>query len=84
MKKYPQRFSMFHVKDFHLPPNVSFTTHEEAKVTELGLDRSTTGRSLPGSRKPEDYACLRRAEAFDVPSQVSLKVNVDYMKNLSI
>ena len=36
MKKYPHRFSMFHVKDFHLPPNISFATHEDAKVTELG------------------------------------------------
>ncbi len=85
MKKYPQRFSMFHVKDFHLPPNISFATHEEAKVTELGrgsIDYRPIFAQAAENQKIT-HAFVEQ-EAFDIPWQESLKVDADYLKNLSI
>ncbi len=85
MKKYPQRFSMFHVKDFHLPPNISFATHEDAKVTELGrgsIDYRPIFAQAAENQKIT-HAFVEQ-EAFDIPWQESLKVDADYLKNLSI
>ena len=85
MKKYPRRFSMFHVKDFHLPPNISYATHEEAKVTELGRG-SIDYRPIfaqAGENQKITHAFVEQ-EAFDIPWQESLKVDADYLKDLSI
>jgi sugar phosphate isomerase/epimerase len=84
MKKYPQRFSMLHVKDFHLPPNISFATHEEAKVTELGrgsIDYRPIFAQAAENQKIT-HAFVEQ-EAFDIPWQESLKVDADYLKNLA-
>jgi sugar phosphate isomerase/epimerase len=84
MKKYPQRFSMFHVKDFHLPANISYATHEEAKVTELGrgsIDYRPIFAQAAENQKIT-HAFVEQ-EAFDIPWQESLKVDADYLKNLS-
>jgi sugar phosphate isomerase/epimerase len=85
MKDYPQRFSMLHVKDFHLPANISFATHEEAKVTELGrgsIDYRPIFRQAAENQKIA-HAFVEQ-ESFDIPWQESLKVDADYLKNLSI
>lgn len=85
MKKYPRRFSMFHVKDFHFPPNISFATHEEAKVTELGRG-SIDYRPIfaqAGENQKVAHAFVEQ-EAFDIPWQESLKVDADYLKDLFI
>jgi sugar phosphate isomerase/epimerase len=85
MKKYPYRFSMFHVKDFHLPPNISFATHEEAKVTELGrgsIDYRPIFAQAAENQKIT-HAFVEQEE-FDMPWKESLKVDADYMKNLTI
>jgi sugar phosphate isomerase/epimerase len=85
MKKYPQRFSMLHVKDFHLPPSISYATHEDAKVTELGrgsIDYRPIFRQAAENQKIT-HAFVEQ-EAFDIPWQESLKVDADYLKNLSI
>jgi sugar phosphate isomerase/epimerase len=85
MKKYPHRFSMFHVKDFHLPPNISFATHEEAKVTELGRG-SIDYRSIfaqAAANQKITHAFVEQEE-FDIPWKQSLKVDADYMNNLKI
>jgi sugar phosphate isomerase/epimerase len=84
MKKYPHRFSMFHVKDFHLPANISYATHEEAKVTELGrgsIDYRPIFAQAAENQKIT-HAFVEQ-EAFDIPWQESLKVDADYLKNLS-
>jgi sugar phosphate isomerase/epimerase len=85
MKKYPHRFSMFHVKDFHLPPNISFVTHEEAKVTELGrgsIDYRPIFAQAAENQKIT-HAFVEQEE-FDIPWHESLKVDAEYMKNLAI
>ena len=85
MKKYPQRFSMLHVKDFHLPPDISFATHEDAKVTELGrgsIDYRPIFAQAAENQKIS-HAFVEQ-EAFDMPWKESLKVDAEYMKNLTI
>ena len=85
MKKYPQRFSMFHVKDFHLPSNISFATHEDAKVTELGrgsIDYRPIFAQAAENQKIT-HAFVEQEE-FDMPWQESLKVDAEYMKKLTI
>ena len=85
MKKYPHRFSMLHVKDFHLPPNISYATHEEAKVTELGrgsIDYRPIFAQAAENQKIT-HAFVEQ-EAFDMPWKESLKVDAEYLKNLTI
>ena len=85
MKKFPNRFSMFHVKDFHLPTNISYATHEEAKVTELGrgsIDYRPIFAQAAENQKIT-HAFVEQEE-FDIPWMESLKVDADYMKKLTI
>jgi sugar phosphate isomerase/epimerase len=85
MKKYPHRFSMLHVKDFHFPPNISFATHEDAKVTELGrgsIDYRPIFAQAAENQKIT-HAFVEQEE-FDMPWKESLKVDAEYMKNLTI
>jgi sugar phosphate isomerase/epimerase len=84
MKRYPHRFSMFHVKDFHLAANASFATHDEAKVTELGrgsIDYRPIFAQAAESQKIT-HAFVEQEE-FDIPWHESLKVDADYLKNLT-
>ena len=85
MRKYPSRFSMFHVKDFHLPPNISYATHDDAKVTELGRG-SIDYRPIfaQAAQNQKITHAFVEQEAFDIPWKESLKVDADYMKKLTI
>jgi sugar phosphate isomerase/epimerase len=85
MKKYPNRFSMFHVKDFHLPPDISYKTAGQAKVTELGrgsIDYKPIFAQAAENQKIT-HAFVEQEE-FDIPWKESLKVDADYMKKLTI
>jgi sugar phosphate isomerase/epimerase len=85
MKKYPHRFSLFHVKDFHLPPNISFATHDQAKVTELG--RGSIDYRPIFAQAAENQKIMHafvEQEDFDIPWKESLKVDADYMKKLTL
>ena len=85
MKKYPHRFSMLHVKDFHLPPNISYATHEEAKVTELGRGSIDYRPIFAQAAKNQKIThAFVEQEEFDIPWQESLKVDADYLKSLTI
>jgi sugar phosphate isomerase/epimerase len=85
MQKYPYRFSMFHVKDFHLPSNISYATHDEAIVTELGRGSIEYGPIFAQAAKNQKIThAFVEQEAFDIPWQESLKVDADYLKNLKI
>ena len=85
MKKYPQRFSLFHVKDFHLPPNISVATHDDAKVTELGRGSIDYRPIFAQAAKNQKIThAFVEQEAFDIPWQESLRVDAEYVKNLSI
>jgi sugar phosphate isomerase/epimerase len=85
MKRYPHRFSMLHVKDFHLPPKISYATHEEAKVTELGRGSIDYRPIFAQAAKNQKIThAFVEQEEFDIPWQESLKVDADYLKNLTI
>jgi sugar phosphate isomerase/epimerase len=85
MKKYPHRISMLHVKDFHLPSNISFATHDEAKVTELGLGSIDYRPIFAQAAKNQKIThAFVEQEAFDMPWKESLKVDAEYLKNLTI
>ena len=85
MKKYPHRFSMLHVKDFHLPPDISYAKHEDAKVTELGRGSIDYRPIFAQAAKNQKIThAFVEQEAFDIPWQESLKADADYLKNLSI
>lgn len=85
MKKYPHRFSMLHIKDFQLPPNISYATHDDAKVTELGRGSIDYRPIFAQAAKNQKIThAFVEQEAFDIPWQESLKVDADYLKNLTI
>jgi sugar phosphate isomerase/epimerase len=85
MKEYPNRFSMFHVKDFHLPPDMSFAKHDEAKVTELGRGSIDYRPIFAQAAKNQKIRhAFVEQEEFDIPWKESLKVDADYMKNLTV
>lgn len=85
MKKYPHRFSMFHVKDFRLPSNISYATAEDAKVTELGRGSIDYRPIFAQAAKNQKIThAFVEQEAFDIPWKESLKVDADYVKKLSI
>lgn len=85
MNKYPHRFSMFHVKDFHVPPDISVAKHEEAKVTELGRGSIDYRPIFAQAAKNQQIThAFVEQEAFDIPWKQSLKVDADYLKGLTI
>ncbi|MBS1801288.1 MAG: sugar phosphate isomerase/epimerase [Acidobacteria bacterium] len=85
MKKYPHRFSMFHVKDFKLPANISYANHEEAKVTELGRGSIDYKPIFAQAAKNQKIMhAFVEQEAFDIPWKESLKVDADYLKALKV
>lgn len=85
MKKHPHRISMLHVKDFQLPPNISFATHDEAKVTELGRGSIDYLPIFAQAAKNQNIThAFVEQEEFDIPWKESLKVDAEYMKNLTI
>lgn len=85
LKKYPHRFSMFHVKDFRLPSNISLATHDQAKVTELGrgsIDyRPIFAQAAKNQKINHSFV---EQEEFDIPWKESLKVDAEYLNNLKV
>ncbi|WP_239461454.1 sugar phosphate isomerase/epimerase family protein [Occallatibacter savannae] len=85
MQKYPHRFSMFHVKDFHLPPDMTVAKHDEANVTELGRGSIDYRPIFAQAAKNQKIThAFVEQEAFDIPWQESLKVDATYLKNLTV
>lgn len=85
MQRYPYRFSMLHIKDFHLPPDISFATHDEAKVTELGRGSIDYRPIFAQAAKNQNIThAFVEQEGFDLPWRESLKVDADYLKHFTI
>lgn len=83
MKKHPYRFSMLHVKDFHLG-QPSAASGAEPKVTELGRGDIDYKPIMAQARKNQRIRhAFVEQEAFDVPWEESLKIDAAYMKSLS-
>jgi len=83
MQKHPYRFSMLHVKDFHLKEVAAGPAHEP-KVTELGRGDIDYKPVLAQAKKNQRIRhAFVEQEAFDVPWKESLKIDAEYMKMLS-
>lgn len=83
MQKHPHRFSMLHVKDFHLGEVAPGPDHEP-KVTELGKgDIDYKPVMAQASKNQTIRHAFVEQEAFDVPWKDSLKIDADYMKRLT-
>ena len=77
MQKHPYRFSMLHVKDFHL------SAPEHPKVTELGHGDIDYKPVMAQARKNQHIRhAFVEQEEFDMPWQQSLKIDAEYMKSL--
>lgn len=82
MQSNPHRFSMLHVKDFHLKEGS--TSPSDAKVTELGRGDVDYRPVLSQARKNQNIRHLFvEQEAFDMPWKESLKIDAEYMRALS-
>ncbi|HEX3570681.1 MAG TPA: sugar phosphate isomerase/epimerase [Acidobacteriaceae bacterium] len=83
MRNHPYRFSMLHVKDFHLKEGAVAPGHEP-KVTELGHGDIDYKPVIAAAKKNQRIRhAFVEQEAFDVPWQESLKIDADYMKKLT-
>ena len=81
MKKYPYRFTMLHVKDFHLN---DLGPNGQPKVTELGKGDIDYKPVLLQARKNQHIRHIFvEQEAFDVPWKESLKIDADYARSLT-
>jgi sugar phosphate isomerase/epimerase len=82
MQQYPYRFSMLHVKDFHL--GAASNPGQDAHVTELGRGDIDYEPVFAQARKNQRIRHeFVEQEAFDVPWQESLKIDADYIKKLT-
>jgi sugar phosphate isomerase/epimerase len=83
MQNHPKRFSMLHVKDFHLK-DVAPGPNHEPKVTELGRGDIDYKPVIAQAKKNQNIRhAFVEQEAFDVPWKESLKIDAEYMKRLS-
>jgi sugar phosphate isomerase/epimerase len=81
MRDHPNRFSMLHVKDFH----ITGPGQAGAKVTELGKGNIDYRPILEQAKKTQKVRHMFvEQEAFDMPWIESLKVDADYMNNLKV
>ena len=84
MREYPHRFSMLHVKDFHLSGAPDPERHE-VKVTELGRGSIDYKPIFAQAAKTQDIQhSFVEQEAFDMPWKESLKIDADYIRGLSV
>ena len=85
MQKYPNRFSMFHIKDFNFPPDMTIAEHDLAKVTELGRGSIDYRPIFAQAAKNQKIThAFVEQEAFDIPWQESLQVDAAYLNNLNV
>jgi sugar phosphate isomerase/epimerase len=83
MQRHPNRFSMLHVKDFHLK-DIEPGPNHEPKVTELGRGDIHYPPVIAQAKKNQTIRhAFVEQESFDVPWKESLQIDAEYMKRLS-
>ena len=83
MQRHPHRFSMLHIKDFHLK-DFAPGPKREPKVTELGRGDIDYQPVIAQAKKNQTIRhAFVEQESFDVPWKESLKIDAEYMKQLS-
>ena len=81
LKKYPNRISMLHVKDFKA--DKPLTTGKPPEPTELGQGVMDYHPIFQAASKANIKHCFVEQEGYDMPQNESLKIDADYMKKLS-
>lgn len=79
LKKYPQRISLLHVKDFKLPPA---NPAEHPKSTELGHGTIDYHAIFAAAKKGNIKYYFVEQEDFDMPIFDALKIDAQYMQAL--
>jgi sugar phosphate isomerase/epimerase len=83
LTRYPQRFSMLHVKDFKMGGGV-YTNSEPPPSTELGRGSIDYHPIFEAATKsPLEHAFVEQ-EVFDMPPMEALKIDADYMRALTV
>ena len=83
MEQHPNRFSMLHVKDFHLSAATS-NSDQKADVTELGRGNIDYKPVFAQARENQRIRhAFVEQEAFDLPWQESLRIDADYARKLA-
>jgi sugar phosphate isomerase/epimerase len=81
MQRHPHRISMFHVKDFTLPENLSPANQNQAKVTELGHGSIDYAPIFAKASHTQDIKHIFvEQEEFTLPWKESLRVDAEYLK----
>jgi sugar phosphate isomerase/epimerase len=82
MQRHSNRFSMLHVKDFHLE-EVGPGPNHEPKVTELGRGNIDYKPIIAQAKKNQTVRhAFVEQESFEVPWKQALKIDAEYMKRL--
>jgi len=83
LHRYPSRISMLHVKDFkHVEKPAS--TLEPPPAAELGRGTLDYRPVFEAAKRANIKHYFVEQEEFDLPPMESLKIDADYMKNLTV
>jgi sugar phosphate isomerase/epimerase len=83
LHRYPSRISMLHVKDFkHIEKPAS--TLEPPPAAELGRGTLDYRPVFEAAKKANIKHYFVEQEEFNLPPMESLKIDADYMKNLTV
>ena len=83
LKKYPTRISMLHVKDFK-KMNGPMSPENRPEAADLGHGTSDYKTIFAAASKGEIKHYFVEQESFDKPPFEALKIDADYMKNLTV
>jgi len=89
LTKYPGRYTLLHIKDFHknFKPRTTIRGDEDSgslEPTELGRGAIDYSKVLAAARKAEIHALFVEQEPpfTEMPALEAIKVNYEYLKNL--
>jgi len=85
LKKYPERISMLHVKDFKTRPKVGEgSILHPPDAAELGHGTVDYKPVFAAAKRANIRHYFVEQEGFDMPPLEALKIDEEYMKNLNI
>jgi sugar phosphate isomerase/epimerase len=80
--RYPTRFSMLHVKDFKMTP--ASTPSDHPPSTEMGHGTIDYRLIFEAAKKARIKHAFVEQEEFDVPMMEALRLDAEYMRNLTM
>jgi sugar phosphate isomerase/epimerase len=83
LKRYPNRISMLHIKDFK-PTAQPASVVDPPPAAELGRGTLDYRPIFEAANKANIKHCFVEQEGYDMPVYEALKIDADYMKNLHI